>query len=195
MDKISCIYKITSPSGKIYIGQSYNVHNRILKYQRNHCKGQRKLYESLKKYGFENHTFEILQQAPKEELNQLEINYIWRFNSRDRYLGLNLNSGGFNGTHSEETKDKIRQKAIGRRASLETRKKMSLIRKGKSLSKEHRENLSKVNKERCGKKSTLIINGKSLTFNSISEVKKFKRNLNTNRDLSIPKNAIGLANP
>jgi predicted acyltransferase (DUF342 family) len=47
------IYKIISPSGKIYIGQTSNWIKRVKKYSRVDCKGQVKLYNSLKKYGFE----------------------------------------------------------------------------------------------------------------------------------------------
>ena len=32
--EISCIYKITSPSGKIYIGQTVNLKNRVRKSSR-----------------------------------------------------------------------------------------------------------------------------------------------------------------
>ena len=54
------IYKITNPSGKIYIGQSVNIDNRISSYKNLKCKNQTKLYRSLLKYTFENHIFEIL---------------------------------------------------------------------------------------------------------------------------------------
>lgn len=44
------IYKITSPSGKIYIGQSINIEKRWEKYQKyiENIKNQIKLYNSLK---------------------------------------------------------------------------------------------------------------------------------------------------
>ena len=38
------IYKITNPSGKIYIGQSVNIDNRISSYKNLKCKNQTKLY-------------------------------------------------------------------------------------------------------------------------------------------------------
>ena len=46
------IYKITSPTGRIYIGQSIDIEKRIIKYQNIKCKSQRLLYNSLFKYGF-----------------------------------------------------------------------------------------------------------------------------------------------
>lgn len=55
------IYKITSPSGKIYIGQSTNIEKRISRYKTLSCKKQVKLYNSLKKYGWDLHLFEIIE--------------------------------------------------------------------------------------------------------------------------------------
>ena len=63
------IYKITSPSKKIYIGQSIDIEYRWKSYKRLHCQTQTKLYNSLKKYGSDKHKFEILQLCDKEQLN------------------------------------------------------------------------------------------------------------------------------
>ena len=51
MDRICGIYKITSPSGKIYIGQSKDINLRIIYYKNARCKCQQKLYYSILKYG------------------------------------------------------------------------------------------------------------------------------------------------
>ena len=72
MNKICGIYKITSPSGKIYIGQSKDIRRRMQYYNRLNCKNQTKLYNSLLKYGWENHLFEILIECSELELNYLE---------------------------------------------------------------------------------------------------------------------------
>ena len=69
MIKICGIYKITSPSGRIYIGQAKNLRKRLNSYKGLHCKGQTKLYNSLKKYGWENHQFDIIEYCLEEELN------------------------------------------------------------------------------------------------------------------------------
>jgi len=45
------IYKITSPSDKIYIGKAVNVYSRWGGYRGLDCKGQPKLYNSLKNTG------------------------------------------------------------------------------------------------------------------------------------------------
>ena len=70
-EKICGIYKITSPTGKVYIGQSKNIHKRWNSYK-NMSKGnirQPKLINSFKKYGVEHHVFEILEICNFEDLN------------------------------------------------------------------------------------------------------------------------------
>ncbi len=74
------IYKITSPSGRVYIGQSVNVEKRIKHYKYLHCKKQRRLYNSLIKYGYENHVFEVVEECKFEDLNNLERYYQEKYN-------------------------------------------------------------------------------------------------------------------
>tara|TARA_R110000868_G_scaffold1452_11_gene11460 strand:- start:417 stop:1118 length:702 start_codon:yes stop_codon:yes gene_type:complete len=63
------IYKITSPSGKVYIGQSVQIEKRRKKYSRLSCVNQTKLYNSLVKYGFSEHIFVVVEECRVEELN------------------------------------------------------------------------------------------------------------------------------
>ncbi len=56
------IYRITSPTYKIYIGQSWNIKNRKREYSKENCFEQIALYNSIKKYGFINHKFDILNR-------------------------------------------------------------------------------------------------------------------------------------
>jgi group I intron endonuclease len=63
------IYKITSPTGRIYVGSSVNYTRRIKYYEGLHCKTQIKLYNSFLKHGFENHVFEIIEEChPSQKL-------------------------------------------------------------------------------------------------------------------------------
>lgn len=66
------IYKITNPKGKIYIGQSIDIERRFKEYKGVYCKNQRKLYYSLKKYGWENHKFEVIEECNEKNLIQRE---------------------------------------------------------------------------------------------------------------------------
>jgi hypothetical protein len=103
------IYKITSPSGKIYIGQSVDFKRRLTKYRNLRCKTQTKLYNSLKKYGFENHTIEIVKDNIKcmTALNFYEELYIKKYDTFNTENGLNLRSGGMNNTPSDETRQRM----------------------------------------------------------------------------------------
>jgi group I intron endonuclease len=68
------IYKIISPTGKVYVGQSKDIKTRWKSYrgQRAGIKKQIKLYNSLQKYGHEAHIFEIIEECPAENLNYRE---------------------------------------------------------------------------------------------------------------------------
>lgn len=142
------IYKITSPTKKVYIGQSINIKRRFVIYKGLHCKSQTILYRSFLKHGVKNHLFEILEQCEIHELNDKERYY------QDLYSVLNgkglncklTNSSDRNGKHSEETKIKIGIANKGRIYSSEIRKQMSLRNIGKKLSKEHVEKISLANK-------------------------------------------------
>ena len=69
------IYKITSPSGRIYIGQSRNINKRFTQYKRLACEKQPRLYNSFIKYGINDHTFEIIEKCEVEQLNIRERYY------------------------------------------------------------------------------------------------------------------------
>lgn len=82
---MSCgIYKITSPSNRVYVGQSTNIENRFVQYIGFNCKQQRRLYSSLKKYGWYYHTFEILTLCKECDLNDLEAHYINFYSAHNR---------------------------------------------------------------------------------------------------------------
>lgn len=123
------VYKITSPSGKIYIGQTINIEKRIVYYQTLNCKGQRKLYNSLKKYGWENHLFEVLEECSIEDLIPRETHYKYFYDTIEN--GLNCGVDGKYGFDSKETKllkskcKKGNQYALGHIKSESTKKQIS----------------------------------------------------------------------
>lgn len=116
------IYKITSPNNKVYIGQSWDIASRKSAYKSVNCKGQPKLYESLKKYGWENHSFEIAHELPKDvdqyTLDSYEILYY------DLYSNCNINMMN------------VREPGKGGRLSISTKNALSLLNTGKKYSKE-----------------------------------------------------------
>jgi len=66
------VYKIVSPTGKIYVGQSKDIQRRFIEYSKLKCVKQRKLYSSLKKYGVDAHIFTILEECEEDLLNIVE---------------------------------------------------------------------------------------------------------------------------
>lgn len=154
------IYKITNPNNKIYIGQTINYNNRLADYNFLNCKGQIKLYNSLNKYGIDNHIFEFIEQCLFEELNVKERYY------QDLYEvigenGLNLqltNSGELKKKFSKETLLKMSISHTGKKLSQETKDKISKnsarIYKDKKLSEEHKLKLSLAKKGKVGKLSS-----------------------------------------
>ncbi len=128
--KIIGIYKITSPTNKIYIGKSTNCNQRKVYYRRSACKTQTKLLNSLKKYGWKKHRFEIIKKCNKNELDYLEIYYIKLFKSFNTKNGMNLASGGNSPLYSEITKKRMSIMKLGTKHTEETKKKMSNAHKG-----------------------------------------------------------------
>ena len=74
------VYKITSPTNRIYIGQSINIKNRYRAHIKDFHLYDTKLTRSFKKYGVESHSFEILCICDKLELDDLETIYIHKYN-------------------------------------------------------------------------------------------------------------------
>lgn len=67
------IYKITSPSGRVYIGQAIDIHGRFESYSKlQNCKNQIRLYNSIKKYSWGLHKKEILESCLINQLNEQE---------------------------------------------------------------------------------------------------------------------------
>lgn len=101
------IYKIVSPSNKIYVGQSWNLLKRIREHNKNINYKKSKLYSSIKKYGYENHCAYVLQEFPKDITQPILDNYEIFYINQLRESGvnlLNLKDGGGAGKPSEEAK-------------------------------------------------------------------------------------------
>lgn len=159
------IYKITSPSGRVYIGQSWNIKKRWYKYKSgaDHT-NQHALRNSFKKYDAKNHTFEIIKQLPdncdQSELDLYEIFYISHYRGHG-FKMLNLRSGGMGGKLSEESKKRISLAQKGKRKANSgsfvkgqvryprTAEMIEKIREkntGKKCSDETKKKLSEINK-------------------------------------------------
>jgi hypothetical protein len=126
------IYKITSPKGAVYIGQSWQIEKRFNKYKKSfyNIKSQRFLYNSFLKYGTDNHTFKVIHELPidvdQAVLDTYEILYIAQYKECGFEM-LNLREGGHaGGKICEESKKLMRERKLG-----------------KTLTKEHKEKIGK----------------------------------------------------
>lgn len=167
------IYRLTSPSGRVNIGQSWDIERRKKDYLSNptRYKTQRKVVRSMEKYGPENHIFEVLQEFPntitQEYLDDVEILFIAQYKECG-YKMMNIREGGSRGKVSEETKRiqsnirkgkplpalmiiKCREACKGRFYSEETRQKLRIAASGKTLSEEAKQRISVAHKERMSK--------------------------------------------
>ncbi len=178
---ISGIYKITSPSGRIYIGQATNIETRFYTaYRHLNCKKQRLIRNSLLKYGIENHLFEIIHVVNNLNTNKLDLinllnileeQCILEFKSfvDDNEKGLNLSSGGKNRIHSEQSKKKISDWNKGKTVSETTREKIRTARTGTKSSEES----NKKNREaRLGEKNHFY--GKKHTEEAKGKMRKWR---------------------
>jgi group I intron endonuclease len=174
------IYKISSPTNKIYIGQSIDIERRWKEYKKLYCTSQRKLYFSFKKHGVKKHIFEILEECNENML--LERESYWKnFYKVLEIPSLCCRIDGKGGKNSKETNRLISKGNIGisrnkgRKQSLEEKTLRSQIRNGYQPSISHIENMRT---SMIGKNTTsiLCINDNQV-FSSIKEA-SIKYNLN-----------------
>lgn len=165
----TCIYKITSPSGKIYIGQTNNLKRRQREYKYMKCKKQVKLYNSFQFHGYSNHVYSILFEGICNNaiLDELEIEFISIFNSFKSGLNMSTGGAGRRGFKMNENQRLGLAAVRHRKASDITKQRMSDTRTGVKRSKQTCENISKakagVPKSDAHKKSMSISRkGKSI---------------------------------
>jgi len=169
MEKKTChIYKIVSPSGKVYIGKTSNLKLRVDYYRRLKCKKQPLIYHSLLKYGFSGHSFDVIYEGEHtlDEINEIEINLIKKYDSfyGNNENGMNLTlggDGGFGVIYSEERKQKIRdanKKRIYKPHSEETKKLISEKRKQTGKTKAQQEAIEKSRGRKVNKSEEWIKN-------------------------------------
>jgi group I intron endonuclease len=145
------IYKITSPTGRIYIGQSEGIFTRWVAYKQMNVsvRRQTKLWRSFKKHLVTNHTFEIIEECLVEDLNCRERYYQDFYNVLKGGLNCILTEcGAERRVISEETKQKMSNSMKGKYEGVnnpnynniwseEQRLNLSVLRKDKYLGEEN----------------------------------------------------------
>ena len=191
MNQICGIYKITSPSNKIYIRQSRNFIRRKNNYKKYNCKSQPKLYNSLKKYTFDNHTIELIHKLDfnisQEDLNYWEFFYYNKYKNENFEL-LNLRECGTNGKMSEEAKLKMSISGKNKIITEKHRKNMGLAQKGRKHSEQTKKKMSEW------QKGSILGTGKPiLKFDlNMKLIKEYASVTHIQREENIPKQNITL---
>lgn len=98
------IYLITNlVNGKKYVGQSNNIEKRFRDHRNNALsdktneKNNQIIYRAMRKYGFDNFSFEILIECEEDLLDLMEIYYIKKYNTYIHWKGnwgYNMTLGG-----------------------------------------------------------------------------------------------------
>lgn len=172
-------------TGKWYIGQSIDIGRRWKSYDILHCKGQPKIYAALHAYGKENFDKIIIElcdrNIPLDVLIIKESAWIEYYNSVENGYNIRKNASKID----IETRKKISIALTGRTRSPFTeiaKKNMSLAKVGKNnywynktLSEEHRNNLSKANSGRVLNLSPEERLRRSERAAHMNNVKKLKR--------------------
>lgn len=142
------VYKHTFPNNKVYIGITQQEPEKRWKNGLGYDAHQTLMKRAIKKYGWQNIKHEILfKKITKEQACKKEIELITLYDSTNKQKGYNVSSGG-EGTigvkPTEESKQKNRIAHLGKKASLETRKKISESNKGKHNIKRTEEQKKKI---------------------------------------------------
>jgi group I intron endonuclease len=157
-DKNWCVYIHTNKSNnKVYIGiTSRNPADRWGFNGYKYHKNQPVFYRAIKKYGWDNFDHIIFaDHLVEDEAKHMEVLLIALYKSnctkyKNPSYGYNMTDGGDGSAGriiSEETRQKMRDRATGRVFSLETRAKLSEQRKGENGSffgKHHSENTKNI---------------------------------------------------
>lgn len=176
-NRLGLIYKAISPSGFYYIGYTINLLNRQKSHKNNSFNLRSKEYDlafhcAIRKYGFENIHWEILEDnIPEDLLGTKEREWIEKLNAFKN--GYNETLGGDGRVPSEEEKQKLsllkkgipRNKEVIRRSVNTKRERgwylpennpmFGVDRKGekapnfgKKFTEQHKENISKTRIEK-----------------------------------------------
>jgi group I intron endonuclease len=150
-------------NGKVYIGYTgKNIHERFNKHIKNAQKKiNRRLYDSMNKYGYDNFNITKIDETElAESAQELESWYIHIFRSKDSKYGYNMTNGGNGGYTLSEWSYEDRQKLYTQQKQKRedtlmerygvinptkiswVKEKLSNSHNGKKLSKEHKQNIS-----------------------------------------------------
>jgi inner membrane protein involved in colicin E2 resistance len=165
VDSVVGIYGIKNKvNGKIYIGQSIKIERRWVTHKtelRKNKHPNQYLLNSYNKYGKDNFEFLILEECEKEKLNSMEEKWIDIF-SRDNVYNRNFYITDLRGEKNP---------FFGKKHSIETKKKMSILKKNNNKG-ELNPNFGKKQSKESRLKMTLGRAKSGLTIENVLEIKQ-----------------------
>ena len=191
MDKKYCVYLHTFPNGKVYVGTTC----RKPKYRWNNGNGyanrQRKMYNAIQKYGWQNVKHEILyDNLTKKEAAQKEIELIALYNSTNDKYGYNIEKGGnLNKEITEETRQLMIKNHKGMLGKKRTKKECEFIGK---MQKERWRNLTVEQRAKEIKRLKDICVGRKVWNKGLHFSEEAKRNMSIAKKIKYEK---GYVNP
>lgn len=137
------LYRLTSPSGRCYLGIAKNVRKRWCEHAADARNGKGyALHAAIRKYGFDNFKKEILVTSTFAYVKELEVRAIAAYNTMVGGYNLTEGGDGTNGyTHTAETKQRVSSVQKGRVFTEEHKRKLSEARKGKTMSEEQKQKI------------------------------------------------------
>lgn len=152
-EKLYCIYKHTSPNGKVYIGQTCQEPNKRWQNGKGYSYNEY-FSRAIQKYGWDNIKHEILKtKLTKDDADNVEKMYIALYQANNSEFGYNQTEGGDGHTGfapTEETRMKISSTLMGHEVSDETKQKISMSQKEKPKHFKE-EYIQRLRTERLGK--------------------------------------------
>jgi group I intron endonuclease len=144
MTEIAHLYRLTSPSGRTYIGIAKNVHKRWQEHSYDaRCGSNCALHRAIRKYSFDKFKKEILVTSTFSYVKEMEVKAIAAYSTMAP-AGYNMTEGG-DGTvgyiFTDEDRIKIGLAQKGRKHSEESKRARSKKLKGLPLSDETKQKL------------------------------------------------------
>lgn len=89
----SGIYKFQNTiTNEVYIGQSVELEARYIRHRRDWIHGTTDFYQAIQQYGWNNFSYEVIEQCDSSQLNEREQYWIEYYDSY--HNGYNMNRGG-----------------------------------------------------------------------------------------------------
>lgn len=166
---IHSIYKFTNNiNGKVYIGYTKDIKSRCYYHKRNSQLLKSAFYDAIKKYGWDNFTFEVIYQSLDGNYchNIMEEYFIREYNSHiDQGFGYNLTYGGDGQrSPSDEIRYKIGSANRGKKRGPtpeSVKIKIGLANSQKRRTDEEKEHLRQLNLGKKQSEDTILKRSKS----------------------------------